>query len=138
MSAAGVVLISGDLVLLCKRAEFFEGQRLPYGGFWSPFAGAIEQGETPAQAAKRELYEESEIDLPIELFKFNKTILRTINEQYNKDFHLFVVELDSIPEVVLDEEHTEQGTFLIEHLHTIEPIDEEIIKVIKSYIKNRN
>lgn len=132
MEAAGVALVSGDLVVLAKRIFFWEGVPVSYGGFWSPFAGAIEENETPQEAAQRELFEESGVKLPLELFKFQKVI------HTDKPFHLFIAEVKSIPEITLDEEHTELGTFLIDNLHTIEPIDEEIIECIKSYKKNRN
>jgi len=131
MSAAGVVLVSDNLALLCKRIYFWEGIKVSYGGYWSPFAGSIEVGESPKETARRELIEESGIELPIEMFKFKKVIHTDI------EFHLFVVELSSIPQVNLCQEHTEQGTFKIELLHTLEPIDEQVVKTIKEF-KNRN
>lgn len=131
MIAAGVVLISGDLVLLCKRIYVCDGIKVGYGGYWSPFAGAIEDGESPAETARRELIEEAGVELPIEKFNFKKVI------HTDREFHLFVIELDSIPEILLDQEHTEQGVFKIDLLHTIEPIDENVINTIKEF-KNRN
>ena len=46
-----VVHAGGDQVLLLERRD------LP--GFWQSVTGSLEPGETPAQAAKRELYEET-------------------------------------------------------------------------------
>lgn len=132
MEAAGVVLICGKLAVLAKRVFFWKDIAVAYGGYWSPFAGQIEENETAQEAAQRELFEESGVKLSLELFKFQKVIHK------DKPFHLFIAEVDTIPEITLDEEHTELGTFLIDTLHTIEPIDEEIVECIKSYTKNRN
>lgn len=48
----GVVIVSGDRFLLLRRSE-------ARGGFWQPVTGHIEPGETPDQAATRELKEET-------------------------------------------------------------------------------
>jgi lipoyl(octanoyl) transferase len=46
-------------VLLLKRSP-------ARGGFWQPVTGRIEPGETPLQAARRELREETGADVPVE------------------------------------------------------------------------
>jgi len=48
----------GTSVLLGKRNFSPE---INFPGYWAPFAGAIEYGETPAAAAERELFEETQI-----------------------------------------------------------------------------
>ena len=50
---ASVVVFRGDEVLLVQR-----GKR-PYEGFWSLPGGEIQWGETAAEAARRELKEET-------------------------------------------------------------------------------
>lgn len=50
--AAGVLLMSGDLVLLQLRANSH------HSGTWSTPGGSLDQGETPVQAALREVHEE--------------------------------------------------------------------------------
>ena len=52
-NAASVALIDRDKVLLIQRA------RKPYFGMWSLPGGRLEPGETPEQAAERELKEEA-------------------------------------------------------------------------------
>lgn len=42
----------GDEFLVLHRSE-------PQGGYWHPVAGGVEAGETPAEAAARELLEET-------------------------------------------------------------------------------
>ena len=51
-NAASVALIDRDKVLLIQRA------RKPYFGMWSLPGGRLEPGETPEQAAEREIREE--------------------------------------------------------------------------------
>ena len=54
----GVVVKCKDKVLLCKRNN--KGS-LP--GMWSIPAGKLEEGETTKDAAKREFFEETDIDI---------------------------------------------------------------------------
>jgi 8-oxo-dGTP pyrophosphatase MutT (NUDIX family) len=52
-NAASVALIHKDKVLLIQRS------RKPYFGMWSLPGGRLEPGETPEQAAQREVLEET-------------------------------------------------------------------------------
>ncbi len=54
-----VALAADGRVLLLKRTP-------ARGGFWQPVTGRLEPGETPAQAARRELREETGADVPVE------------------------------------------------------------------------
>lgn len=51
------VITDGDSILLIKRA------RDPFAGHWALPGGFIDPGETPEQAAKRELQEETGVDI---------------------------------------------------------------------------
>lgn len=51
---AGVIVVMNDLVLLVQEPDYFTHEAL-----WTMPSGRIEDGETPAQAAVRELAEES-------------------------------------------------------------------------------
>ena len=55
---AGIILKHNDEVLLCKRAPDKSMQNV-----WSIPSGKIEDGESPGQAAIREFYEETNIEL---------------------------------------------------------------------------
>lgn len=57
---AGAVVSHAGKILLCKRAIE------PRSGYWTLPAGYLEQGETPAEGAKREAREEANADLVID------------------------------------------------------------------------
>jgi len=60
LHTVSVVLRSADgRVLLLRRAP-------ERGGFWQPVTGRIDAGEGPAEAARRELREETGADVPVE------------------------------------------------------------------------
>lgn len=72
---AGVIVKYQDKVLLCKRNK--EGS---FPGMWSIPAGHLEDNETSMECAKREFFEETDIDIDNETIKFVGLIPR-----YTKD-----------------------------------------------------
>lgn len=90
-SAAGICLYFGNLLLCCKRTD----------SYWSIPKGHLLEGEDPEVGAKREFYEETQIDL--------KEDLELVKEFNNGrgDFYLFKCNSDTkyIPQ--LDFEHEE-------------------------------
>jgi 8-oxo-dGTP pyrophosphatase MutT (NUDIX family) len=60
--SAGVIIKHGDEVLMCKRSP---KESLP--NHWSIPSGGIEDGESPGQAAIREVFEETNIELSTDL-----------------------------------------------------------------------
>jgi 8-oxo-dGTP pyrophosphatase MutT (NUDIX family) len=132
-NCAGICLVSKSLVLLCRRIEFFNGKSVELGGYWSPFAGSIEEGESPKECAIRELKEESGVVIDSDKVVFQKIIKRKKGRVH---FHFFIAELDSFPEIELDYEHTEFGVFKIDCLETLNPVDSKVIKSLKLYYEN--
>ena len=92
--AAGVVVLDGDRVLLVQR------DRPPFEGQWELPAGVIEHGETPREAAARELTEETTLDVTSDALILTKSgghALGATNEEDEEDENssesdVFVVE----------------------------------------------
>lgn len=127
--AAGVLLFYGELVLLCKRCLEYEGNPVPYGGYWSPFTGSLEKGESPLVAAARELHEESGLKVCSWDLKYIKEIQRPDNSLV-----LYAHELKKHFVPSLDAEHSEYGYFKIRDLKMHpKPLDIEIKQAIDFY-----
>ena len=109
---AGVALVYGRSAILGKRCESWKGKPVPLAGHWAPFAGAIEEGENPMMAAVRELEEETGIKKKI-------TDLKYINNYINEHGSLvfYIIEVDKMPTIKLNEEHTEVGILDIKELN---------------------
>jgi 8-oxo-dGTP pyrophosphatase MutT (NUDIX family) len=110
--AAGILVINKGKCLLCKRNT--EGS-LP--GEWSVPAGKIEKGEDVLNAARREYYEETDMEIHTPL-KFIGVIERFNREGTKKTgvLYLFKTKIDAevLPDLdnALDgDEHTECGYF---------------------------
>ncbi len=88
---AGTFIEVGDEILLMHRHP-----DKPYGEKWGLPAGKLEKGETPHQAAAREIEEETGIQL---------TTLRSLGPlyvriEYDFIFHLFAIRLNEKPQVL--------------------------------------
>ena len=122
----GVILTFKELVILARRIEFcpYKHFKVPFGGFWSPFCGAVEAGETLEQAACREVLEETGLVIDENKLKILSRI---------RDLSLFEYSLDKREDINLDYEHTEYGYFQSQYIDTLPiPMDEEIINIIKT------
>lgn len=131
--AAGVLIFCNDSVVLCRRIVTHKGNKVPYGGYWSPFAGIIENGEESKDTAIRELKEES----GVEAKKEDLIFLDDFNSP-DRFFTLYGLEVDEFPKITLCEEHTDLGYFRIDHLQELPSdykLDIEIIKSIQEYRK---
>ena len=129
----GVLLFYGDSILLSKRINFFDGKPVPYGGYWAPFAGAVEAGELPIMAAVRELWEEAGK-------KIEPYFLTYITEIYRENavFILYAYELEGFFSPTLNCEHTEYGYFQINTLQrSPSPICLEVVRAVQDFDKER-
>tara|TARA_B100001564_G_scaffold355088_1_gene366791 strand:- start:1206 stop:1577 length:372 start_codon:yes stop_codon:yes gene_type:complete len=96
---AGIFIYHQDDVLLFKRSN-----KVRYNGNWSVAGGHIETNESPEDAAKREVFEETMIMIsgPIEK-------IGTFQE--NDRFMMFAKELENKVEPIIDDEHDDWGWF---------------------------
>jgi 8-oxo-dGTP pyrophosphatase MutT (NUDIX family) len=132
--SAGVIIKHGDEVLLCKRSP---EESLP--NHWSIPAGGIENGESPGQAAIREVFEETNIELSTDLDLVG--MIDTTNDDGLKTGMMFVFlqETDDKLEPELDKashgkEHTSCKYFKREDLPK-QKRTEELRNIIKKILK---
>ena len=105
-------IFARDRILLLRRGLE------PYRGKWAPPGGFVEDGESLAAAAVREVWEEVRIDLePSQLLHCAVVSVPKINQVY----HVFTARLDDIlPAAAVAPESLEVGWFSERDLATIE------------------
>jgi len=109
----GVVVKYKDKVLLCKRNA--QGS---FPGMWSIPAGKVEDGEETMEAAKREFFEETAIDIDNKELTFVGLIPRHTRDGKKIKGMMYVYQYDIDEQVYPDlanaidgAEHTECGYF---------------------------
>jgi len=127
---AGILVKSNDKVFLCKRAKGND----KHDGEWSIPCGNLNKGEIPIDAAYREFYEETNIEITKEI-ELIALIARTNREGSKMKglMYIYLCETDSEFDVNLDDamspdEHTECGWFAIDELP--KPIGIQLEKVV--------
>lgn len=110
--AACYVEIDGRILLMERASKSAEGKT------WGVPAGKIEQGETPPQAALRELIEETGI-------KVSSSQVKEIGKLYvwkprgTFIYHMFQVHVNEVPVVNLSHEHTQYKWANAQDLETL-------------------
>lgn len=119
---AGVVVKSGDTVLLCKRSP----EKKSFPNMWAIPAGKIEKGENTQDAARREFFEETSIDIDDKAISFVGILPVYSKENEIKSMmYVYLLESDERLEPDLDlavdgHEHTEWGYFSLKTIETIQ------------------
>lgn len=110
---SGVIVKHKDKVLLCKRNK--DGS---FPGMWSIPAGHIEDGEESIDAAKREFFEETSIDIDDRQLKFVGVLPRYTRDgrKYKGVMYVYMMETNEIIEpdfesAIDGDEHTDWGYF---------------------------
>jgi 8-oxo-dGTP pyrophosphatase MutT (NUDIX family) len=110
--AACYIEINNQFLLLQRAQGKLEG------GKWGVPAGKLEDSESPENAAKRELFEETGISSEdAHIQRLNALYIRKPEVDYI--YHSFKIHLDQIPEVCLSDEHQ---SYLWANSHDIENI----------------
>lgn len=96
------------LVVFRPGPEFLVLLRSPERhGYWNLVAGGVEEGEAPADAARRELDEESRLADPVRFESLPLDLAYVRPEGSKVVLHAFMAEAAPGWEPVLDEEHVE-------------------------------
>lgn len=126
--SAGVAILYGSSILLAKRCEVcnITGKKVSFPGYWSIFAGAMDQGESSKECASRELFEETQISIDPNDLEFIST---KKNAHGVLDIYSFDADTLLVPK--LNFEHTQFGWFNINELDSFtDKIDLELIQLI--------
>ena len=126
-NAIAIIVNEDNKFLLLKR-----GDKAPWmPSKWSLIGGAVEKGETPEQACKRETKEET----GLELKEFVKTF--SVQRRPESVEHIFAVRhKGEDTEIELDEENTSYGWYdlaEIKFLDTVPNLVEYILLAFKEY-----
>lgn len=110
--AACYIEIDGALLLLQCGHHKIEA------GLWGVPAGKIELNETPEQAARRELFEETGIQTNLPFHPFGTLYIRKPGFDYT--FHLFRLHFPTKPAITLSDEHL---AYQWTHIHELDQIE---------------
>ena len=104
-----------------------------YKKFFTVPCGSIDKGETPIEAAVRELYEETGIKAETSELTLFKTYLNL--EEYKKDnIHFYEIYLKNIPEIIVDNREVIWGEFL----DPKKALEKSLFTPVKLYLTEKN
>jgi 8-oxo-dGTP diphosphatase len=127
-NAVAVIVNEDNKILLLKRSDEPK-QWMP--SKWALVGGAIEKGETPEKACKREIEEETGLDV--------KKFVKSFSIQRNPDSieHIFACRYNGDPtEITLNDENTNYGWYDVDemgYLDTVPHLIEYITLAFKKY-----
>ncbi len=109
----GVIFTRGDgpeKVLLVKRCDTVGW----CPSTWALVGGKVEAGETPQEAACREIFEEVGLDIDEFLGDF---VVRTGGDHIE---YVFVTTVEGEPAIILSDEHTDYGWFTTDQIQSLD------------------
>lgn len=128
---SGVLVKCNNQFLLCKR-----NLNENYAGVWSIPGGMIEVGETTSEAAKREFFEETSINIDDLKLSFIGIVNRNEGRGENIPSFMYVYLIETEHKIVPNlkmaidgYEHSECGYFSEDELETME-VDTEVYELI--------
>lgn len=132
-NAVAVIVNDDDKILLLKRAD---DSKIWQQNKWALVGGGIEKGETPEKAVKREIKEETGLDIN----KFVKTF--TIQRHPDSIEHIFACRYSGEPtDIILNEENTNYGWYDVNEMKFLDIVPnliEYIMLVFKPYDDDSN
>ena len=101
---AGVLVKCEDKVLLCKR-----NKEKSFPGMWSIPGGKIEEGESSKECAKREFFEETDVDIDNKDIKFIGLMPWYHKDKRQIKGYMYVYLLETEEEIIPDLKHAMDG-----------------------------
>jgi ADP-ribose pyrophosphatase YjhB (NUDIX family) len=125
VDAAGLLVKLGGLILLGRRSKVCES----LSGYWAIPGGAIELNESPKDAALREFFEETDVEINQQI-----SYLTKFSTPSGGTFFVYYTEIQNLifpsSEAKDAFEHDEWGFFKIQKNCLPTPITKETIKAI--------
>lgn len=127
--AAAYIEINGKILLLQLS------EKKAYAKCWGVPAGKFEEGETPDQALRRELYEETGISLAADCLIYSLGNLYMRKPEIEYVYHPFKIDLKDMPEIILSDEHIDYKWVTIDEAKKLDLIDgaEDALKYYLSF-----
>lgn len=100
----GVIVKHKDRCLLCKR-----NAKGSYPGMWSIPAGKVEPSEDTLEAAKREFFEETHVDISNEELKFSGLVPRMTRDGRKVKGRMYTYLIEPQEEIIPDLENALDG-----------------------------
>jgi 8-oxo-dGTP pyrophosphatase MutT (NUDIX family) len=92
---------------------------LSFPGCWTTFGGAVEEGETPDEAIRRELLEEIELELPMKLWRVDDYHIERSGQKIVYKSHTYVGRIDRAAAEIKLNEGQALGYFGLEDLDNL-------------------
>lgn len=134
---SGVILKYRDKFLLCKRNE-----NQSHANQWFIPTGKIERGETPREAAVRELYEETDFELTENDIDFVGTIPVIENGAKSDKYFIYVFISELSDEILPDldaasdgHEHSKCGYFSFKETKKL-GLESNLREILKKYFSD--
>ena len=127
-NACAVIVDNDNKILLLKRSS---DPKIWQPSKWALVGGAIEKGETPEQAVKREIKEETGLDIS----KFIKSF--SIQKNPDSIEHIFACRYDGEPtDIKLNEENTNYGWYDVDEMKFLDIVPHLIEYITMAFKKD--
>lgn len=131
VEVTGCIIESEGKIILVKR----KNSKIE-GGKWGIPSGKVEKEESLLDSIKREIVEETGIEVDKKEIKFIKTYKVRRNPQYDFIYHLFYTRISNMKEILLNEEEHLKAIWISPHEALDLPLVEGTDKFLeKVYIK---
>ena len=124
VQAVAAIIREGDRYLVGKRSPW----KAKAPGYWCAITGRIESGESEAEAAVREAFEETSL-----IVRATRKIHEMDIDQGETRLHWWLVDVLSGTPTLANDEHTELRWVTIDEMAALEPVFDEDVEVFRGF-----